>query len=960
MSIFKSTTSYKRNKTSESLTLPGDVTRQLQSRFDAFGENLSSNISGTISDNSEVEHFTAANGSIQSVKTFINEDGTKSSMFSTGKSVNSNIKADDAKVDKIVEQNAEILNPEDSSLNTLDLNNDNASSNSTQDDYPIRRAWDPRLMRTDSYAVKQDEEGTTYPIIVPFASNTASSAFFDMVFTLPAGNQEADDSNNTTTSSSNSSVADGQGTSTKAVTNPADRGTSKNDNSDVKKIVHYKSGKAQANEADIASIQKDTRFYGVASLVNPYSVTKLIGALEGNSVNVAPNESWKPRYNHFYDIRDQRRFYDVTVADSVGTLTPSESNNPLDINNPTTTNIITWSNKDIWGRTPYAFQDFVFCKFWNIVPNNRMITLRKYPYPCIDNLNFEGMLDKDVANSNTTFPPIATMVTYFGDECSNKLSDILKFSTGVNWHELEAKMWDVNGSEGGSDVESADKVLKQGGLGDIFEGGSQGLFGKLTASLGGGLNKVNSFGKFLGIMDSKNGYGTENATAEKLFDANLADPYNNGPYFNRIIGPINVINKVQQRQQGIKWTHDGLSLTFEYVSRPIGGVNTKAALLDILANCLQMGSANAMFWGGGHKFEVKPHSYPWGEGGVNRTGILKNLYKGKIFGNDGAIDSAMSGIKSLGTTTSNGSGGGSVGGGGGGGGGSTGSFSFETLLSNIGNSFGGVLSAIGSTISSAIGNLFPGLGNILNAGTNAATAGIAGLTGGNQSTMQQQGNNLKQNISSFWKNKMIQNTIYPNITGMRAILIGVPVGNWHVTIGNPLNPIAVIGNLVCDDMNVTFSDELGPDDFPLEMKVTFKMLHGMARDRAGIESMFNRGGGKIYDLPDYIQASSDMETKVDAYTGGVGNDDFRVPKFISAAANFKLQQGQGRSKSYSISPPKKLSNAGDPNTTIVAKFSPVSVEDEIGVLKGTYNFFENHESSITVFRAHNQARKTMK
>ena len=41
----------------------------------------------------------------------------------------------------------------------------------------------------------------------------------------------------------------------------------------------------------------------------------------------------------------------------------------------------------------------------------------------------------------------------------------------------------------------------------------------------------------------------------------------------------------------------------------------------------------------------------------------------------------------------------------------------------------------------------------------------------------------------------------------------------------------------------------------------------MARDKAAIQSMFNRGAGKIYKLPDYIKASSDYESKVDDFTG---------------------------------------------------------------------------------------------
>jgi hypothetical protein len=34
----------------------------------------------------------------------------------------------------------------------------------------------------------------------------------------------------------------------------------------------------------------------------------------------------------------------------------------------------------------------------------------------------------------------------------------------------------------------------------------------------------------------------------------------------------------------------------------------------------------------------------------------------------------------------------------------------------------------------------------------------------------------------------------------------------------------------------------------------------MARDKAAIQSMFNRGMGKSYELPDYIKSSSQFET----------------------------------------------------------------------------------------------------
>jgi len=47
-----------------------------------------------------------------------------------------------------------------------------------------------------------------------------------------------------------------------------------------------------------------------------------------------------------YDIRNSRRFYGDVMENGGDVLT---------VSNPTTTNIITWSNKDKWGRTPYYF-----------------------------------------------------------------------------------------------------------------------------------------------------------------------------------------------------------------------------------------------------------------------------------------------------------------------------------------------------------------------------------------------------------------------------------------------------------------------------------------------------------------------------------------------------------------------------------------------------------------------------
>ena len=66
--------------------------------------------------------------------------------------------------------------------------------------------------------------------------------------------------------------------------------------------------------------------------------------------------------------------------------------------------------------------------------------------------------------------------------------------------------------------------------------------------------------------------------------------------------------------------------------------------------------------------------------------------------------------------------------------------------------------------------------------------------------------------------KWVKGTNAPWLTSAHALLTGDPVGDWHLTIGNPLNPIAMIGNLIVEDAEYEFSNELGPDDFPIKMQ----------------------------------------------------------------------------------------------------------------------------------------------
>jgi len=80
----------------------------------------------------------------------------------------------------------------------------------------------------------------------------------------------------------------------------------------------------------------------------------------------------------------------------------------------------------------------------------------------------------------------------------------------------------------------------------------------------------------------------------------------------------------------------------------------------------------------------------------------------------------------------------------------------------------------------------------------------------------------------------------------KALISAEPTGDWHVTVGNPLNPIVTMGNMYCDNSTMTLGKGLGYDDFPMEVKFEIDLKHGKPRDKGDIENMFNAGRGRIY------------------------------------------------------------------------------------------------------------------
>ena len=94
-----------------------------------------------------------------------------------------------------------------------------------------------------------------------------------------------------------------------------------------------------------------------------------------------------------------------------------------------------------------------------------------------------------------------------------------------------------------------------------------------------------------------------------------------------------------------------------------------------------------------------------------------------------------------------------------------------------------------------------------------------------------------------------------------ALLSGNPTGQWHLTVGNPFDPIMVIGNLCMTNCEVNFDGPLGVQDFPELLKVVITLKPGRPRDKGEIESMFNAGRGRFYVQPDDV---ADINKSLDA------------------------------------------------------------------------------------------------
>ena len=287
------------------------------------------------------------------------------------------------------------------------------------------------------------------------------------------------------------------------------------------------------------------------------------------------------------------------------------------------------------------------------------------------------------------------------------------------------------------------------------------------------------------------------------------------------------------------------TIKFSYKLRAYDNINPRAAFLDLIGNILAVTYRSGTFWGGSRMFRGAP---------PNKVGTAKvNAFLDRTFDTLGGIGNNL-------------------------------------LSGNL--DIGGTLGSIWGAVKQIASDAF----------NTAKSLALGNTSTKGKSPLQVIGAIVKH--TGLWSGVqgMIKNGLgRPAVYALDSLLTGDNVGLWHLTIGNPRNPIMSIGNLIIDKSEITQSGPLGLDDFPTDLMVSVSLKHGRPRDSAEIQKMYTKGSGPIY-TPLGAKAASDFykltSTKYSANITKDKNDkENNVFNFIEqqkASTNNNARSGSAR------------------------------------------------------------------
>lgn len=399
------------------------------------------------------------------------------------------------------------------------------------------------------------------------------------------------------------------------------------------------------------------------------------------------------------------------VVDGDGKLPADEGLSPR--------HLIQWSEQ--YPALQLRSQDFAYCKNLGVYPNNRLIVLRRFRNGIPDNL-----------------------FDYYSESSLNSIEHLQPISTLINWVKPEQKFVDIKFNENWE--------KHAGSFLDSLAGGVKDKIGNVIGSSLGGVVVNGVVSLLLDSLGNEKGEKFKRSDGTKYLDQSFE-------------GNANLINTAKKRKTGA----DGLSsnihfdLTFEYEMRYINKIDPGVAILDLMSNCIRMGTSTSYF-----RFDIPK---------IKNSEIIKKAITGDF------------------------------------------TVSFEKIEKELKE----FITGIGIQFTKFTNNKPDSSGENPNSNTQSST----------ENTVETA---LKYTISRYRE----------ELKASLAAETGLPSGIWHVTIGNPKNPIVSCGDLILSRSELNLGKELGYNDFPNEFSVTYSLESARERGRDEIERIFNAGRGRVY------------------------------------------------------------------------------------------------------------------
>ena len=448
------------------------------------------------------------------------------------------------------------------------------------------------------------------------------------------------------------------------------------------------------------------------------------------------------------------------------------------------------------GVAKYRYIDFMFCRDLGKIPNNHLLTLRKFTRPVGDNINTRLPKSDTPYNFNQSMD-VGRLVTWFGNG-DNKLEDIIKYNYVATFKQFDSKIQEVDSHE---DDEST------------------GIIGKIVNTINPRYNQAMSQGRT----------GAHNFISQlggRYLSTSYANFGRGGQYDRHDIFGMYDHHKVYEPKNTIQSTHvyegkltfsQEFTIKFSYKLRAYDNINPRAAFLDLIGNILAVTYRSGTFWGGSRMFRGAP---------PNKVGTAKvNAFLDRTFDTLGGIGNNL-------------------------------------LSGNL--DIGGTLGSIWGAVKQIASDAF----------NTAKSLALGNTSTKGKSPLQVIGAIVKH--TGLWSGVqgMIKNGLgRPAVYALDSLLTGDNVGLWHLTIGNPRNPIMSIGNLIIDKSEITQSGPLGLDDFPTDLMVSVSLKHGRPRDSAEIQKMYTKGSGPIYTPLGAKAASNFYKLTSKKYSANITTDD---------------------------------------------------------------------------------------